>query len=331
MNCEFRKVENIILAYPRSFKNNFNKATIVIEELIKKIPKNINIQLISSSPHDLNILLDRIGNGRAIESIIIKDWDEIWLRDCIGFINNNKLVKPIYFPMYCDYRFRWKYFKKINQLSKDIITSFIGKEMIDIPLIWDGGNLINNDQYGFMTSKIIEDNPSFSKFHIEHMIEDYLGIKSIVIPRQKEDAIGHIDGFASFVNDRRLAVSLYPNMPFLKEDNIYLDGILSIANDVGLETMRIHDRPIDQSIKCQCRKKKRSGCYSVSRGIYINNIILNDTVILPQYSLPTKKETDYYNRINVELYTKLGFKTETVNCDNLSQFGGSLHCLSYVY
>ncbi|WP_159729946.1 agmatine deiminase family protein [Sphingobacterium sp. 18053] len=331
MNCEFRKVENIILAYPRSFKNNFNKTTIVIEELIKKIPKNINIQLISSSLHDLNILLDRIGNERAIESIIIKDWDEIWLRDCIGFINNNKLVKPIYFPMYCDYRFRWKYFKKINQLSKEIIRSFIGKEMIDIPLIWDGGNLINNDRYGFMTSKIIEDNPSFSKFYIEHMIEDYLGIKSIVIPRQKEDAIGHIDGFASFVNDRRLAVSLYPNMPFLKDDNIYLDGILSIANDVGLETMRIHDRPIDQSIKCQCRKKKRSGCYSVSRGIYINNIILNDTVILPQYSLPTKKETDYYNRVNVELYTKLGFKTETVNCDNLSQFGGSLHCLSYVY
>lgn len=77
--------------------------------------------------------------------------------------------------------------------------------------------------------------------------------------------------------------------------------------------------------------KKRSGCYSVSKGIYVNNIILNDTVILPQYSLPTKRETEYYNKTNTEIYTKLGFKVETVNCDNLSQFGGSLHCLSFVY
>ncbi|WP_324757747.1 agmatine deiminase family protein [Sphingobacterium thalpophilum] len=331
MNCEFKEVENIILSYPRSFRNDFNKVTSVIEELIRKIPKNINIKLISSSPQDLNILFDKIGNERTIESIIIKSWDEIWLKDCIGFINNNKLVKPIYFPMYCDYRFRWKYFKKINQLSKEIITSFIGKEMIDIPLIWDGGNLINNHQYGFMTSKIIEDNPTFSKYYIEKMIEEYLSIKPIIIQRQHDDAIGHIDGFASFVNDRKLAISLYPNMPFLKEDNVYLDRILSIANDVGIETMRIHDRPIDQSIKCQCKKKKRSGCYSVSRGIYINNIMLNDTVILPQYTLPTKKETDFYNLLNKALYENEGFKVETVNCDALSQFGGSLHCLSFVY
>jgi len=331
MNCEYKKVGSIILAYPKSFKNNFNKASNVIEELVGKIPNDINIQIILSSARDLDELFDKVGNERAIQPIFIEDWDEIWLRDCIGFINDSKLVKPIYFPMYCDYRFRWKYFKKINQLSKEVIASFIGKEMIDIPLIWDGGNLINNHQYGLMTSKIIEDNPSFSKFYIERMVQEYLGIKPIVIPRQKEDVIGHIDGFASFVNDSKLAVSLYPNLPFLKEDNIYLDEILSIADNIDLETVRIHDRPIDQSIKCQCKKKNRSGCYTVSKGIYINNIILNNTVILPQYTLPTRRETDFYNQVNKEIYEQNGFKVETVNCDALSQFGGSLHCLSFIH
>lgn len=333
MHCEYKKAENIILAYPKSFKNNFNKASSVVEELIQKIPNDINIQLITSHPNDLDHLYERIGNANTknIQPILLEDWDEIWLRDCLGFINGNKLVKPIYFPMYCDYRYRWSYFKKINQLSKEVINSFIRKEIVDIPLIWDGGNLINNSQYGFLTSKVIEDNPTFSKFYIQKIIEEYLNIKPIIIPRHEDDVIGHIDGFASFVSENKFGVSLYPNMPFLREDNRYLDEILITAHNLGLDTFRIEDRPIDQSIKCQCKKKKRSGCYSVSKGIYVNNIIINDTVILPKYTLPTKRETEYYNKANTALYTKLGFKVETVNCDNLSQFGGSLHCLSYVY
>ncbi|MCC2599785.1 agmatine deiminase family protein [Sphingobacterium sp. FBM7-1] len=331
MNCDFRQVENIILAYPKSFRNDFKKATPVIEELISKIPKDINVQLIMSNEKDLDSLFETIGDDRVIQPLLLKDWDEIWLRDCMGFINDNKLIKPIYFPMYCDYRFRWKYFKKINELSKDVINALVKKEIIDIPLIWDGGNLINNDRYGLMTSKIVEDNPSFSRFYIEQMIKDNLGIEPIIIERQKEDVIGHIDGYASFISNNKLGISIYPNMPFLKDDNMYLDSISTKAAQIGLDTFRVYDRPVDQSIRCECKKKKRSGCFSVSSGIYVNNIILNDTVILPQYTLPTRKETDFYNKVNKEKYEQGGVKVETVNCDVLSQFGGSLHCLSFVY
>lgn len=331
MNCDFKKAKNIILAYPRSFKNDFRKATKVVEDLITKIPKDINIQLIISNPNDLDMLFDNIGDTRSIQPLLLKDWDEIWLRDCIGFINDNKLVKPIYFPMYCDYRYRWKYFQKINQLSREIAQSFIQTDIVDIPLIWDGGNLCNNSDFGFMTSKIVEDNPTFSKYYIEKMVEEYLSIKPIIIKRQIDDVIGHIDGFASFVNNNTMGVSIYPNMPFLREDNLYLDELFTTAQNLGLNAIRVFDRPVDQSIKCQCKKKRRSGCYSVSKGIYINNITLNDTVILPQYTLPTKRETEYYNNINKEIYEKQGFKVETVDCNVLSQFGGSLHCLSYLY
>ncbi|MFD1630229.1 agmatine deiminase family protein [Pseudopedobacter beijingensis] len=331
MNCEFQKVENIILAYPKSFKNNFKKAASVIEELISKIPDKINVKLILSNENDLNYLYDVIGYRKSIQPLIVKGWDEIWLRDCMGFINGNKLIKPIYFPKYCDYRFRWKYFNRINQLSKDIISTLVKKEITDIPLIWDGGNLINNEEYGFMTSKIVEDNPTFSKFYIEKMIEEYLDIKPIIIFRQDDDVIGHIDGYASFISNDKLGVSLYPDMNFLRDDNVYLEELIKSAHYLGLETVRILDRPIDESIKCQCKKKKRSGCYSVSRGIYINNIILNDLIILPQYTLTTRRETEFYNNRNRELYEGMGFKVETVNCDSLSQFGGSLHCLCWTY
>src|SRR5690606_26949388 len=148
---------------------------------------------------DLDSLFGVIGSNKTIQPLLLKDWDEIWLRDCIGFINGNQLIKPIYFPMYCDYRYRWKYFKKINELSKNIIDAFIKKEIVDIPLICDGDNMINNVKYGFMTSKIVEDNPSFSRYYIEQMIKEYLDIEPVIIGRQKEDVIGHIDGYASFI------------------------------------------------------------------------------------------------------------------------------------
>src|SRR5690606_8562379 len=170
--------------------------------------------------------------------------------------------------MYCDYRYRWKYFQKINELSREIAQSFIKNDIVDIPLIWDGGNLCNNSDFGFMTSKILEDNPTFSQYYIEKMIEEYLSIKPIIIKRQIDDVIGHIDGFASFVNKNTLGISVYPNMPFLREDNLYLDDLFTTAQNLGLNTIRVFDRPVDQSIKCQCKKKKRCGCYSVSKGIY---------------------------------------------------------------
>ncbi|MFD2598217.1 agmatine deiminase family protein [Sphingobacterium corticis] len=249
----------------------------------------------------------------------------------LSFINGNKLVKPIYFPMYCDYRYRWSYFKKINTLSREVITTFMDNAIIDIPLIWDGGNLVSNGEYGLLTSKVIEDNPTFNRYYIERIIEDYLDVKPVIIPRQKEDVIGHVDGYASFINKKTLAISKYPNMAFLQEDNVYLEELVSQVQNSGLETIRVFDRPVDQNIRCNCKKKKRSGCYSVSKGIYINNLILNDTVILPQYSLPTKRETIFYNQANREIYEHAGYKVESVNCDLLSQFGGSLHCLSYTH
>lgn len=330
MSNSFKKVENIILAYPKSFKNDFRKTSPVIEELITKIPHDINIQLIVSNERDLDSISDLLENGRKIQSLILKNWDEIWLRDCMGLISKNQLIKPIYFPMYCDYRFRWKYFKRINDLSKEVASNFIKKDIVDIPLIWDGGNLISNEKYGLMTSKVIEDNPTFSKYYIEQIIKDYLQLEPIIMERQREDVIGHIDGYASFLNNN-LGISIYPNMSFLKEDNIYLEQLVGKANEIGIETFRIQDRPIDQSIRCNCQKKKRNGCYSVSKGIYVNNIVLNDTVILPQYTLTTKRETIFYNQVNKDIYLSKGYKVETVNCDLLTQFGGSLHCLTFEY
>ncbi|SEA92570.1 agmatine deiminase family protein [Pedobacter hartonius] len=330
MNCDYQKVSTIILAYPSNFKNEFSKCTSIVDDLINQLPHDINIQIVTTNEDSIN-QINQLHPDRIFETIKLEKWDDIWMRDCLGFINGNQFVKPIYFPKYCDYKNRWDYFKRINKASRKIINHFLSKPIVDLPLIWDGGNLVNNKQFGFITTKIIEDNPSFNQLYIERMIEERLEIKPIIIPRQKGDVIGHVDGYMSFIDHKKIALSSYPDMAFLKKDNEYLEQLRSIVLSYGLDLTRTKDRPIDEAIACNCNKFRRKGCFYTAKGNYVNNLRINNTVIMPEYTLSTKRETNYYNQSNKDIYQSMGFNVRTVNCDALAQFGGSLHCLSFTY
>ncbi len=98
-----------------------------------------------------------------------------------------------------------------------------------------------------------------------------------------------------------------------------------------LEVIEMYDRPVDEIVPCECYRKTKKACFYSARGNYINFLRLNNTIILPEYSLPTLKETKYYNEVNKEILIQQGFEVRTINCDMLSKEGGSLHCLSYTY
>ena len=62
--------------------------------------------------------------------------------------------------------------------------------------------------------------------------------------------------------------------------------------------------------------------------IYANYLQLNDTFILPQYTITkTDNETDY-NSINNDIVSRFG-KVLTINCDDLGKFGGIPHCINF--
>jgi agmatine/peptidylarginine deiminase len=89
----------------------------------------------------------------------------------------------------------------------------------------------------------------------------------------------------------------------------------------------MYDRPIYETAYCGC--KKNSACFYSARGNYINFLRINNLIILPEYTLATKKETDYYNKVNQEILERLGFEIKRINCDLLSKLGGVLHCISF--
>ena len=60
------------------------------------------------------------------------------------------------------------------------------------------------------------------------------------------------------------------------------------------------------------------------RGNFLNFLRVNNTIILPEYNLPTKK-IKYYTITYQETFEGLGFEVLKINCGVLSKFDAMLN------
>lgn len=327
IQTEYQPVSKILLAYPERFYNNYDELVPFYDELISIIPNDFQIWLITNNNQTIRRLEEKYAH-KKIKFLGLKGWDEIWLRDCIGIIKGNEIIKPKYFPNYCNSETNNEYYKKINGLSRTIIKECLKKEIIEINLFLDGGNFVCNDQFVYMTDKVIEENSIYTKKEINHLIKTVTDLTPVIIEKHKCDVIGHTDAYLNFIDNKRAVIANYPSFPFLKDDIDFIDHLDEELRLVGIERIKLFDRPIDEVAICGCNSKKAKPCFYSARGNYMNFIRLNDIIILPEYNLPTKKETDYYNKTNQEILEGLGFEVLRINCDKLAKFGGVLHCIS---
>lgn len=327
---EYSKVNNLILAYPERYYNEYERLTSFYNSLIDLIPNNIQLWLITNN-NATRIKLENKYRYKKINVIGIKGWDEIWLRDCIGINTKNGIVKPYYHPQYCTLHKYRDYYENINKQSRIIIKECLQKKINYMPLVIDGGNFSNNDKTVFLTDKILEDNRELSKSEIINILQDFIQLRPEIIERSKTDSIGHTDGFLNFISNDKVLLSNYPSLPFLKQDIDFIYKVRQKLEDERLEVVEMYDRPVDEIVQCECYRKTKKACFYSARGNYINFLRLNNTIILPEYTLPTLKETKYYNETNKDILTQQGLEVKTINCDMLSKEGGSLHCLSYTF
>ena len=117
---------------------------------------------------------------------------------------------------------------------------------------------------------------------------------------------------------------------YLSEDIDFINRLEEELKNAGVEIITLYDRPVNEgAINCGCNGKKHSSCLFSARGNYVNFLQINRTIILPEYTLPTKRETNFYNKVNQEILEGLGFEVKRINCDLLSKFGAVLHCISF--
>ena len=326
---EYTLVTDLYLVYPKGFNEIADNIINFYKNLIGLIPENIRQFIIVNNDEAANEIKD-LYPSKKIEPIIIKEFNEIWLRDILGFNSGtNKIYKPIYNPDYCNYIYPECYLNTIDKQVREIFYKTTNPEIIEVPLILDGGNLVTNGDIGFITDKILIQNKNNP--NINQILKDLMGIKAIVVESNVNDKLSHSDGYMAFLSQKQICISRYPQIAFLADDIKYLNVLNQVIDSFPLEKINIYDRPVDEKVigGGQTENDRSKDCLSSARGSYINFLILNDTIILPEYTIPNYKKSMDHNTVNKRTLTNLGYKVITINCDDLSKLGGSLHCISF--
>ena len=132
---------------------------------------------------------------------------DYWLRDFMPIqMDENVFVKFVYNPDYL--QDQKKYVTDVDKVIKNCPFAH-GYEIVDIPLVVDGGNLVfckgkinhKETQYVVMTEKVFNENPKFSKAQIEWILKNAFQEENLIIvwlPWDKEDTFGHTDGIVRY-------------------------------------------------------------------------------------------------------------------------------------
>jgi len=322
LKTDYSKTKGIVLPFPYNFSDKeYHQLSNFFIELYKLIPKEIKLNVICNSTSAVEMLLSKT-KGIDINIIQIDGFDELWLRDILGLKSDKGVFLPQYKPDYFKKTYSTDYIEQLRNQVYQIHKS-LGNNVVDLEIELDGGNFVTNGEVAIITDKAVKAN---SKVDMVAYFQEHLNVSPIIIEQSVSDILGHSDGTLSFLNKNTIALSIYPeNLPSLKEERKAQLNIKKKFEDKGFGVVEVYDRPVDEVVGVP------DDFLFGARGIYVNNILLNNTVILPQFNLPKYKAIKDYNALNKSIFEGLGYNTKTIQSDLLGKQGGVLHCVSWCY
>ncbi|KRN28208.1 peptidyl-arginine deiminase [Lactobacillus selangorensis] len=230
-------------------------------------------------------------------------YGDIWIRD-VAPVVTDRLVKFTYAPDYLPARqsrtidrhfTRWLNEQGFHYQQSDIIL--------------DGGNFIyNGQQTAIITTRILKDNPDYSRQGLIKQLKKLLHLETIIlINPEPGDVLGHADGQVHFIQPNVLFVGDFENKAAVKKQ------IRKAAPD-----LKLVDLPSNYQAAGQYDPTIPS-----ARGLYINMLETDTDLYLPQYGL----KTDQQVAKKVARYTHK--KIHLVDVKELSTLGGSVNCLTW--
>ncbi|MDD4821790.1 MAG: agmatine deiminase family protein [Bacteroidales bacterium] len=267
---------------------------------------------------------------------------DIWVRDYAPVYLHNHCVKFTYDPYYfykhekCIAQELQKFGSTLPYLSASIVSNSsdsIGRmdvNLIDLPLILDGGNCICNGKGDVvMTRRVLVDNPSCSETDIENLLKAY-GVKKIhFIDCEPGDVTGHVDGVVRFVDSDSVVVSDLPRSyvadsnPISKKE--YMED-LAYLDKVADEMSRYYK--VTRLINCIPRKDVKEGMPSAF-GNFTNFFFFDHCLFVPQYGIEVY-DSNACKTLS-EAFRSLNPTIVKVDCSVLSSYGGVLTCITWEF
>jgi len=254
-------------------------------------------------------ILKKYCGKEYVKSVEVED---IWVRDFFPIQNphNKKLFTYNYDPLF-DYEKNFDVYAKCRKDSRRLF-----KKAEDIGIWMDGGNFTSNGNIALCL-----DTKGTNIAAKRFALDKALGMKTVALPYRlrvpEDDPTGHIDGSMQFLGENTLLITK-PFDPFDSCEIIERKTWIDTINEVSGDSLEIAFLP---NAWGECDHEDDGS----ARGIYVNFLETDTTVFVPQYNLPTDNDAIAVIAEHTEKNV-IG-----IDCDKISKYGGSLHCLTADY
>lgn len=313
--AEYEPVRSLVLAWPVGMPELYPLYIEIIQAAIVEVPVALVVPTEGAASRVRTFLESEDASVLLHVHFLIAPTRSIWIRD-YGPIyveaNDTELtmVDTQYSP-------RRSNVMDLENDIPDIITHYIQVPARKTPLVLDGGNLMSDGKGRCFTSTVLHtQNPVYSLEQITEELRSLFGCKKVeVFPVISGEPTGHIG----------LLIKILPN-------NIVLVGQCTTSNEDSCTTLdTISERITAIEAGNGSRYTVRRVPYPMvgltqdSRvyASYINSVILNQTVLVPQFGLP-------YDEAVLELYQEALPSHHIVPIDTrpLRNLAGAIQCIS---
>jgi agmatine deiminase len=241
----------------------------------------------------------------GIEPAYLPKTKDVW---CVDFmpvqISESEFVQFKFDPKYLKPK---KYHKTISDPSLICAQLDLSPSVTDI--IADGGNVTRTKNKVIMTTRVMEENPTYTVRQLTDKITELFGIDQLIlIPTQPDDFTGHSDGMVRFLDENTLLVNDYSKEP----DQEFVRSLHAALHNTGLEVLELPTSIFDNQRTDD------------ATGDYINYLHMEGVVFLPTFN---RKEDDQVIKQFEELFN--GTSIVPVASNQLSKDGGILNCISW--
>jgi len=287
---DWTKPKELVLVYPNSLKVNYRRTDRKLllpffEDFIELITKHnpeTSIRIIGQAGekdgHSDDLLAIQILKDKLKANIIMEGFEiqDIWIRDWapINYLRNstNRLIKFRFKPTYC------RTSQNIDNSAGKHLAAILSNSGETINLNLEGGNIISNGEVMITTEKFYTENRTKTKEAIDILLKTVFGLKEIiVIPVEKHDKVGHIDGICRFIDEKTL---IFPSYPTYYPETKYIDNVINI----------IHSKLKKYKIKFHCIESyltdniNKEDIYS-AEGNYMNYFRIENVIYVPQFNI----------------------------------------------
>lgn len=238
------------------------------------------------------------------ENLIIGNIPDVWMRDFSPIRTKSGNFDFTYAPQYLDGSDAAYIEQRFNAWF-----SRTGLTKKRVPLILDGGNYIYNGvDSAVVTTRILTDNPGYTRTQIVNTFKRSLGLTRLaIIPEEPGDITGHADGMVTWLAPNKLGVAHYSE-PLRSRVRTALTAALPTVQQVEIPYVPHDDVWQD---------------WSTAKGVYVNALTTANAIYVPQFGLAEDAEA-------LAIYRQHATKSVIpVPVGPEVSMGGSVRCLTW--